>query len=391
MSYHAEEGHVEEDFCSFNDSGGVDTIQDSELGGKEDMCSCFPVHKRGMAVGLLLVGVLALVLLLLQLPGNTPNQTQLVVDVSGAQPVTRQALQRPIVGILTLPCEDNQVGMCTNSYLAASYVKAMEAAGLRVAALQYYWPAKKLKKHLHAFDGILLTGGGANLTEGSDYWLAVDTIYDFVMDTNLQGGYYPLWGTCLGFEAIMVLQSKLPEAQLLGNCDAENITLPLDFELSRSDLLSSSKMFHHSNYAADVVVDILRKEPVTMNNHMKSITPELYWQTPALHSFFRLISTNTDRQGVRFVSAVESKDYPIYAVQFHPEKNSFEWYTEEVIDHSQEAIFYSAYMGQFFAREIRNGWIPSDDGKADEPTGLIYLDTWALKYTDSDFTEVYFW
>jgi len=40
---------------------------------------------------------------------------------------------------------------------------------------------------------------------------------------------------------------------------------------------------------------------------------------------FDVLSTNSDRQGVDFVSSIEAKDFPIYGTQWHPEKNAYEW------------------------------------------------------------------
>ena len=44
---------------------------------------------------------------------------------------------------------------------------------------------------------------------------------------NDNGDYFPLWGTCLGFELLSVLTSGTDA--VLSAVDAENISLPLDF------------------------------------------------------------------------------------------------------------------------------------------------------------------
>ena len=40
---------------------------------------------------------------------------------------------------------------------------------------------------------------------------------------------------------------------------------------------------------------------------------------------FHITSTNVDTQNRSFVSTIEAKDYPFYGVQYHPEKNNFEY------------------------------------------------------------------
>ncbi len=45
-------------------------------------------------------------------------------------------------------------------------------------------------------------------------------------------------------------------------------------------------------------------------------------------SFWRLLATNVADDGVEFVSLMEARDFPVWASQFHPEKNAFEWTTK---------------------------------------------------------------
>lgn len=50
---------------------------------------------------------------------------------------------------------------------------------------------------------------------------------------------------------------------------------------------------------------------------------------------------------------MEHKRYPFFGSQFHPEKNSFEWYTNQNLPHSKNAIKTSQYFGNFFVDECR--------------------------------------
>ena len=46
-------------------------------------------------------------------------------------------------------------------------------------------------------------------------------------------------------------------------------------------------------------------------------------------SFWQILSTNEDDDGLEFVSLIEAKrGLPIWGSQFHPEKNAFEWTTK---------------------------------------------------------------
>jgi len=51
-----------------------------------------------------------------------------------------------------------------------------------------------------------------------------------------------------------------------------------------------------------------------------------------------------------------AKKYPIYAIQWHAEKNQYEWSTTENIPHSAEAVQLGQYMGNFFISQGNNNY-----------------------------------
>lgn len=63
--------------------------------------------------------------------------------------------------------------------------------------------------------------------------------------------------------------------------------------------------------------------------------------------------------------------YPFYGVQFHPEKNLYEWVRGKNIPHTKDAIKIAQYFATFFINECRkNG--NHFDGVDDENQSLIY-------------------
>ena len=62
-----------------------------------------------------------------------------------------------------------------------------------------------------------------------------------------------------------------------------------------------------------------------------------------------------------FVSALEARRHPIWAVQFHPEKNLFEWSPHYAsVPHSASAVAASLYFARFFV----------DQGISGSPLGI---------------------
>eukprot|EP01092_Planopodium_desertum_P000115 TRINITY_DN101793_c0_g1_i1.p1 TRINITY_DN101793_c0_g1~~TRINITY_DN101793_c0_g1_i1.p1 ORF type:complete len:188 (-),score=10.64 TRINITY_DN101793_c0_g1_i1:37-600(-) len=184
----------------------------------------------------------------------------------------------------------------------------------------------------------------------------------------------------MGFELEAVVTSNDPD--ILSPFDSDDLTLALDFQSG----LNSSRWFQNipSN-----ILNILKTQNVTMNNHVYGVAIDTYKTNARLNSFYRLISTNLDRAGKEFVSTWESYKYPIYGMQWHPEKNQFEWDPLEVIDHSADAILTMQYFSNFLASQARlnNHKFPST---AAETAALIY--NWSPVYTEAltdDFEQCY--
>jgi len=87
------------------------------------------------------------------------------------------------------------------------------------------------------------------------------------------------------------------------------------------------------------------------------MTPENFTKS-GLSEFFHILTTNQDatNQSITFISTIESKKYPIYGVQWHPEKNQFEFALNakhQNVPHDNNAIIISQYMANFFVNEAR--------------------------------------
>lgn len=68
------------------------------------------------------------------------------------------------------------------------------------------------------------------------------------------------------------------------------------------------------------------------------MTYETYKNTPELYNEWRVVAIAKDMKGIEFLAIAEHKKYPFYGVQFHPEKNAFDWSRDINIDHSFEGI-----------------------------------------------------
>jgi hypothetical protein len=76
------------------------------------------------------------------------------------------------------------------------------------------------------------------------------------------------------------------------------------------------------------------------------------------------MSLNHDKKGLEFISTLEHRKYPFYGVQFHPEKNLYEWVTEKNIPHGSHAVQISQYFANFFVNEGKCAIVQLHDQKS---------------------------
>lgn len=74
---------------------------------------------------------------------------------------------------------------------------------------------------------VLFPGGAASLTAQDGYSGAGWILYNLALKRNRAGDYFPVWGTCLGFELLSCLANN--RVNILTNCEADNIPMPLEF------------------------------------------------------------------------------------------------------------------------------------------------------------------
>ena len=165
---------------------------------------------------------------------------------------------------------------------------------------------------------------------------------------NDDGVYFPIWGTCLGMEQMTTWPLDPPQ-NLLSNCTgAEAIPLPVNFTKEAS----TSKLYGN---APSYILDTLANEKITPNFHSFCLSMKTYLSNPALRSFYTVTTTNTDSSGLVYASSMESKQYPFYGVQWHPEMINF-WHSKKVergITNSMSGAMVSQYCANFFVEEAR--------------------------------------
>ncbi|XP_078611190.1 gamma-glutamyl hydrolase-like isoform X3 [Branchiostoma floridae x Branchiostoma japonicum] len=232
---------------------------------------------------------------------------------------------RPIIGVIAQASEGARAKF-GKTYIPASYVKYLESAGARVVPIRVLYP-----------------GGGVDMFT-SGYAKSAKIFYDLALKAFDEGDYFPVWGTCMGFEQLTALTS---DRNVLTTCKG---TGNKSYKLNFSKDYKSSRMF--GKVPVDILTDMATL-PLTPNFHEYCLTPQNFTDDAKLKSFYKILSTNTDDDDMEFVSSMEAIKYPVYGVQWHPEKNNFEFGSLLKITHSDAATRVSQAMANFLVSEAR--------------------------------------
>ncbi|XP_029007627.1 zgc:171566 [Betta splendens] len=310
-----------------------------------------------------------------------PAAALLVCPCCGPRPCAaariQQLNQRPIIGVLAqenLPGDQFARG---SSYIAASYVKYLEAAGARVVPIRINRTEEEYAKIFSSINGLLLPGGDVDI-QTSEFTRAARIFYNLALKANDAGDYFPVWGTCQGFQQLSVLTCN---KNLLTLTDTRAVALPLTL----TPAAQSSRLFR--SFPKDLLQS-LAEENITSNFHKWSLSTQNYSRNAKLKRFYKVLSTNTDGKK-EFISTMEAYRYPFYAVQWHPEKSPFEWIDKPGMVHSTTAVRVCFSTASFFVSEAMKSHhrFPSP---TDEDRALIYNFCPVYRGTDSVFVQNYY-
>ncbi|KAJ9525419.1 hypothetical protein QJQ45_003191 [Haematococcus lacustris] len=283
------------------------------------------------------------------------------------------------------------------SYIAAGFVKWIEAAGGRAVPIRFYASDEELYRMFKSINGLVFPGGLTWLWLDAPYVITARKLFNWAVQANDAGDVFPIHGTCLGFQLLHILASNISRNVLL--VDTDSVAHPTTLKFWGSDAADNSRMF--ASMPAHLR-DALEspEQNIVLQNHMYGMPPAMYTKHPVLASWYNIISTSMDRNGTEYISTMEGKKYPFTGMclallgslldaaaaltgcgdcglaglytrtQWHPEKPPSEFGMLEV-PHSIEAISVSQHLANMFMESARrSSHVP--ESKEEELALLIY-------------------
>jgi len=220
----------------------------------------------------------------------------------------------------------------------SSYVKYIEASGARVVPIINNESKEELDLKISKLDGILFPGG-----DGDNYDLG-EYVFQQLKQYNNKGHFYPAWGTCLGYEN-MIAYTTPQGLDSWGRFDLHKVSLPLIFDKDPQD----TRMYEG---LGDLAQEFATNN-FTYNSHRFGIAPSTFETDEDLHKFWDVTAHSLMPNGTAFVASIESKDYPFFGTQYHPEKPSELWIDGYNINHGWESIQDQKHFADLFVEMSR--------------------------------------
>ncbi len=227
--------------------------------------------------------------------------------------------QTPVIGIYTQsggdePKDNLQAGEI-QSYIAASYVKYLQMAGAQVVPIFAYKDKSYFDELLPQINGVLFPGGTQEFSMNNTWTKNADYILKYAMDQNDKGKVYPVWGTCLGLQLLAYLTSDYKNSIIESVRNQVAVTNTLRLTENKSKIYNA--------FSSNILNRITLGEGLFYFNHHYAITPKGFKANSHLSSFWRITTTTTSTANDEFISTMEAIKYPIFGVQYHPEKSLF--------------------------------------------------------------------
>lgn len=249
---------------------------------------------------------------------------------------------KPIIGIFGLPNPQSKTEKYLNDTVGESYVRFLEASGATTVVIHPWSTESELDTLLSKVNGVVFQGGGVPLGTTTQYDRNVKYILTKAKQYFDSGDYFPVLGICLGFESILIVEANNKE--ILGYFNDSERAHP-SILTDKIEFSRQYSLFSESDF------DILENEDSTHHFHIRGVSEDAFNNYTFIKEHYSVTLLANDKDGKTFVSSFEGIKYPIYGLQYHPEKTPYNKEGNYPLDHTAATIKVSQLLGIFFVNE----------------------------------------
>lgn len=204
----------------------------------------------------------------------------------------------PSIGILTIPTKYGGV-------ILQLYVDWFKHKGVNIIPIPY--DTIEHEKYFNMIHGLLIPGsshGDNQIISKND--IMIRCISRFIILSLHE--YFPIFGICYGFQLLVCAISGITK-----------LTIHHADGLYPIHICNHSRMF--STFSPSFLHS-LENSNSTLHNNNFGISVIDFMKNKHLTRFYNIVATGTDDNHKQYVSVIEAKYYPIYGIQWHPERST---------------------------------------------------------------------
>lgn len=223
-----------------------------------------------------------------------------------------------IIGIIALPKHPN----------IDNYIRWIESTGANVVIIPYTITKTDLFRQMNSIQGVVWTGGAIETERYSEYQrmtylITLQRCFCLAKKYNDQGRYFPIWGSCLGFEMLVLMGENRPLSSFFNHIQCHERTGHNPIRFTSTDSRMKRIFPLHIRKS-------MSRTPCATHHHKLGFDID-----PLPH--IRVVSVDSG-----FINMIEYVDYPFYGVQFHPER-PFSHFSKDI----------SRQFGNFLLKECK--------------------------------------
>jgi len=246
----------------------------------------------------------------------------LILAVTGVLAMENSSATKvdPVIGIFSNASMRTGYNVNQWSYVIYNYVQYLHQAGAKVIVIPYDSDEESLREIVKNVNGILFTGGSIDIhletplpgrpENYNIYTKNAGLIFELAKELNDAGDFFPLWGTCQGFQLFHYIVNGY-DYDVISHVENDmNINRNGIFERRSTMMRGLSDRVHL--YAQ-------HHEPL-FYWHELMVSISEYDRFPVLKDFFRVTGVSVNATSFdapdahKYVAAVEAWNYPFYAV-----------------------------------------------------------------------------
>lgn len=211
-------------------------------------------------------------------------------------------------------------------YIESATREWISSAGIDIVPIPTHITKTEALAFIKSIDGLYLHPGDPGSYKGLDDTIrTANILLEFAVLENKHNRYFPVWGTCMGFQLMMLFFEPSLKLEQLDAVDRHH---PLRTRSRTRSRLPLHKLTH-----------------VPWYNHQMGISVEQMNRLEAkTKSSFRILATARDRTGKEYVALAETTDSigPMYGCQFHPETKAHQNATRWMMEFFRDEMLYES-------------------------------------------------